>query len=210
MTHHIDDKLPELILGELPEEERAAAEAHLAACPRCQRELATQNEAFVALVDDLPPVAPPAAARARLVSAIEGPERFAPFTDRVAEILDISPARAGELLGTLDEPENWGPGPAEGISLYLVPGGPAPRLLPRHRHHGDEYNLVLEGAYRHVGLEGGKVIGRGDEAFMTAGSEHDLLGLEGPVCIGVVAVHGGLTFLEEPAEGGGRKAAEER
>ena len=74
-VRHPQDDLPGLLLGELPPATAVAVDKHLAACDPCRRDLAAVATASSALQDlsrlllveaaELPPLAPPAAGKAR-------------------------------------------------------------------------------------------------------------------------------------------------
>src|SRR6476661_3205732 len=131
---HLDDILPELLLGTVDPPARQVAEQHLAGCEPCRAELA------------------------RVVAEMEGPGRFARFVEKVAAFFGLTRERTLALLESLSDPDAWMPGPVDGLQLMPVETGPAKtgmlaafvRLtpgvrFPRHTHHGYEWNLVLEG-----------------------------------------------------------------
>jgi putative transcriptional regulator len=203
MSGHVDDQLPELVLGTLGPLEQAAVETHLRSCPSCTRASLEARRTLGLLAAELPPIAPPERVRNRLFAVVRGRGRFAPFHDRIADLFDLPAATAEDLLTTLDVPANWIPGPGGGHELYFVPHGPRlagadagfvrlePGLrYPRHRHLGDEITLVLSGGLRE---HGGEVFRPGDRAIRTEGSEHSFEVLaEG--CIFAVVLRGGLDF----------------
>ena len=129
-----------------------------------------------------------AAVRARLFeapSAALAPGLFERFGARFAAIFDVTLERARELLGLVDDPLAWEPGPGPGSWLIHFTAGPslagadtgfvklAPGArFPWHRHHGHEHSLVLLG----VGDDslGGHLV-PGDEPTAGGATEHDFV-----------------------------------
>ncbi|MHA7634346.1 cupin domain-containing protein [Corallococcus sp. M7] len=207
---HLDDILPEYLLGTLEPARRDAAARHLDGCERCRAEWARLSPAVDALGALVEPVAPPASVLTRLMERMEGPGRFARWTGKVAAFLDVAEARARELLESMAEPANWMPGPVEGVELMPVETGPRREGMmaavvrlqpgaryPRHTHLGREWNLVLEGGFRE---DSGHEVWPGDELEKADGSLHDFTALGGPACV-CVTVLDGVTSFEELADG---------
>jgi anti-sigma-K factor RskA len=71
MDRHDDiaDALEAYVLGQLAEDERRAVDVHLAACASCAREVRELNDVLATLGQTVPPVAPPAALRQRVLAA---------------------------------------------------------------------------------------------------------------------------------------------
>lgn len=150
----------------------------------------------------LPPLAPSTGLRGRLMrSTATG--RLGRFAARVAELLDLGVERAAALLDAVDEPKSFTPGPAAGVTVFHVDGGP--RVLgaitgfvriergqsfPRHRHLGGERVLVVQGAFRDD--VSGEVFRTGDLSRMPAGSEHSLSVLPGPALVYLAVVFDGV------------------
>ncbi len=206
---HLDDILPELLLGTLDPPARQAAERHLASCERCQTEAARLAPALSGLTALVAPVEPPAGVLAQVMGQMEGPGRFARFADKVAAFFDVTREKALAVLESLSEPSAWLPGPTEEIQLLPVETGPAKagmlaafvRLppgvrFPRHTHHGHEWNLVLEGGLRE---DSGAETWPGELLEKEEGSAHDFTALEGPACIAASLIDGVTSFEEEPA-----------
>ena len=107
-AHHPADELQLLLDGQLPAERRAAVEAHLAHCQRCQRELDAVRRVKAAVRENLPEHAVPPDVVARVSAALVaeargGParrHRAAQFRRRGA-IVGLSLAAATALLVVL-------------------------------------------------------------------------------------------------------------
>ncbi len=208
---HLDDILPELLLGTLDLPTRQAAEQHLASCERCRAEASRLLPGVGELAGLVAAEQPPARVLARVMSEMEGPGRFARFADRLAALMDLTRERALEVLESLSQPEAWLPGPTEDILLLPVETGPAKQGMlaafvrlapgarfPLHTHHGHEWNLVLEGGLR----EGsGRETWPGEVMEMPEGSSHDFVALEGMACIAAAIIDGVTSFDEELAAG---------
>lgn len=129
-----------------------------------------------------------ASVRARLFDAPASalaPGLFERFGARFAAIFDVTLERAKELLGLVDDPLAWEPGPGPGSWLVHFQGGPAVAgadtgfvklapgaRFPWHRHHGHEHSLILAG----IGddsLRGHLV--PGDEPTADGATEHDFV-----------------------------------
>ncbi|RZA23124.1 MAG: transcriptional regulator, partial [Lysobacteraceae bacterium] len=121
---HLDDILPEWLLGTLEPARRDAAARHLEGCERCRAELARLTPAVDALGALVEPASPPASVLTRLMERMEGPGRFARWTGKVAAFLDVAEARARELLESMAEPAHCVAGHHRGRRL---PGQPLHR-----------------------------------------------------------------------------------
>lgn len=155
--------------------------AVIAADPAAAGEAEALAQAAAALAELLPPVAPGAHVRARLLAAVGGGplERFAA---RFAAMYDLAIERAREILGWVDDPRPWNQ-PFPGMQFAVFRGGPAHvgadcgllrvapgAAFPWHAHTSEETSLFLAGAGRD---HAGALYVAGDELVLPAGSAHD-------------------------------------
>jgi putative transcriptional regulator len=201
---HLDDMLPELLLGTVEPSARQAAERHLAECERCRAELARLSPGVEGLAALVVPVEPPPGVLARVVAEMEAPGRFGRFAEKVAALFDLTRERTLAVLESLSDADAWLQGPVEGIQLMPVEAGPAKsgmmaafvRLspgvrFPRHTHHGHEWNLVLEGGFRE---DSGHEVWPGELLEKASGSAHDFVAIDGPACIAAALIDGVTSF----------------
>ena len=217
MSYHIDEWIPDLVLGTLDDARRDEVELHLERCARCSGELADATAALSDMALPLPPVRPHPSVFTDLLTSIAagepGPQgataadRFGELIDRVAELFDLGRERVRALLDLVDEPAAWRPGKVPGISLLDFRGGAAlvgadagfVRLapgvtFPYHRHVGGEAVLVLEGSF--VG-DDGVVTRRGEGLRFEAETRHAFTARpEG--CLFAVVIWEGLDFTASP------------
>ena len=193
---HVDEQLPDYALGSLELSGRDAVVAHLATCPRCAGRLQAFTEALSALSTSLPEEPPDPAVTARILGAASGLDRFEHFIPTAAALLDLTEEAVRVLLRSVDDAAQDQPGPAEGITVRSLPGGPrlqgAQRLLvkiapgsvfPEHGHAGDERVFVIQGGFRY---DDGREIWRGDVSDEDESMTHSLTALPGPACLALV------------------------
>ncbi|HLL01701.1 MAG TPA: cupin domain-containing protein [Myxococcaceae bacterium] len=201
---HLDDMLPELLLGTLGVAAQQAAERHLSGCERCQAEVARLSPPAEGLLGLVATEPPPAGVLERVVGQMEAPGRFARFAEPLAQLLDIRRERVLQVLESLSDPGAWLPGPTDEIQLVPVETGPAKegmlaafvrvpagQRFPRHTHHGREWNLVLEGGFRE---DSGREVWPGELLEKEDGSAHEFSALEGPACIAASIIEGVTSF----------------
>ena len=178
----IRELLPLHALDALEGDEAAAVERAVAADPALAGELAALRDAAAdALLDSLPPLAPPPDLERRLLASV-GAGRYERFAARFGEIVDLAIDPIRELLGLLERP--WPAPEAPGVSLHHFQGGPAcatadcglvriepGSTFPWHTHRGPEHTLVLSGTLRDVD---GTLYGPGAELIYAHGSSHEL------------------------------------
>lgn len=150
--------------------------------------------------------------RARLFdepSSALAPGLFERFGARFAAIFDVTLERARELLGLVDDPLAWEPGPGPGSWLIHFQGGPAVAgadagfvklapggRFPWHRHHGHEHSLILCG----IGDDslGGRLV-PGDEPTADGATEHDFIAASDEPYLFAVRVWGVDFTVPRPA-----------
>lgn len=196
---HVDDILPDLLLGTLEAPARLHAEQHLGSCARCRDEAARLSPALGGLAAMVTPLEPPPGVLPQLMARMEGPGRFARFADKVAAFFDLGREKALALLESLSQPGVWLPYKEPGVEFVPVEAGPGragvltafARLAPetRFHHHGHptrEWTFVLEGGLRE---DSGLQVWPGEVLEKAPGSEHELIALPGLACI--------IAFAEE-------------
>lgn len=214
MSAHVDDALPELVIGTLAEPERTAVAAHIAGCARCADELRATQEALAALAIGLP--APPLARGRELVLDAITPgtpdvRRFARFRRRFARLYDLPEASFDEIVPALADPSRWEPA-LPGVMLFHFTPGPkhagadagfvrfqAGARFPMHRHPGDEYMFLFAGGFRDDAS--GAEAHPGDILYMTEGSSHSFTFFPEEDCLSAVLLYGGPPILLEGFDG---------
>jgi putative transcriptional regulator len=205
MNGHIDGQLAELVFGDLADAERVLVEAHAAACPACGQALDEAVETFASLALTLPPEPPPPSLRRRILDEAGAPRHLG-MLDKLAQLFDVTKARARELLERLDDDGAWGPGPTAGSWVLFTSGG-GPRVAeamigfvkvaasvewPPHKHLGTEYMLVLSGGFRQ---DDGVEVHAGQLHVMREGTAHGFTIFPDEPCIAAAVVFGGIEFL---------------
>jgi len=152
--------------------------------------------ALTLLAEGLEPSAPDSAVRARLLEALRGAERWAPFAGEVARAFGVELGAAREALTRIHDPSAWVPGFWPGSRLLITPKLmqaqtviselPPGIRIPRHRHAGRELTYVLDG----VLVENGSLRhGAGALLEMTGGSEHEVSVPDDSECLVVFSSH---------------------
>jgi hypothetical protein len=206
------DRLADYVLGSLGADEARELDDLLLADAALRDERDAIAETFALLALSVPPVAPSPSARARLLAAVDGPARYAPFVDRLMVMFDLGRARMQELLSLIDVRAAWGPGPVAGVLLIHFDAGPAALAgdagfvrvaagveFPTHRHAGYEHALVLEGSY--VEVETGQIVRAGEVARRDDGTSHTFRALEDltfAVALGEGIEIGGKPLAKKP------------
>jgi putative transcriptional regulator len=204
VSGHIDERIAELVFGDLADAERAVLEAHASGCPRCQRQLDDAVEAFATVALALPPEPPPAQLRARVLAEARAP-RLIGMLAKLAELFDVTKTRARQLLERLDDDRGWDQGPTPGSWIMFTPGG-GPRVegamtgfvkvdpnvaWPPHEHLGTEYMLVLSGGFVQ---DDGVEVHAGQLHVMQKGTVHGFTIFPDEPCIAAAVVFGGIEF----------------
>lgn len=152
-------------------------------------------------------IVPRASLRDAILAAAKVDGRLDRFAALVAELLDVSEARASSLLDGIARPDAWIDGPVPGVSLYHVQGGPKVAgaatgfarmsggvVFPEHEHLGDEVVLVVQGSFED-GVTG-RVHRPGDVVRMPAGSAHDFRARPGPALVYLIVLQTGVKIGE--------------
>lgn len=184
MTGDVRELLPLYALGILESDEAGVVERAIARDASLAAELAAYQQAADALGAALAPVAPSPAVEQRLRASIGG-GRFEAFSARMAQLFDVTRARARELLGLIERPASWIP-QLPGLSLIHFEGGPAAAaadcgfvrlvpgtMFPPHSHLGEEIVTVLCGRIHDVPND--RMVLAGEDYVQAAGTSHHLV-----------------------------------
>jgi putative transcriptional regulator len=158
-------------------------------------------EALVELSQLLPPIAPSADARNRLLVAVSAaPLKYAPFFDRLTAFLDLPLERVKQILADVGDRARWEPSALPGVQLMHFPGGPSvagadvglvriePNYrFPMHRHKGEERLFVVEGGFVDTS---GKKYEPGDIQVMQPDTTHDYTVFPGGLLAALVLYEG--------------------
>jgi len=139
--------------------------------------------------------------RQRILERAAGPERYLPFTPRVAAFFGVSEESAHKSLVALTHGA-FTPLPLPGFRRRRAPVGcPLPDAMflrldagtccPRHRHLGRERLLVLEGAFVEAD---GTLHGPGDLTEQPALSTHSFRVTDRGPCVCAYSIEHGVEF----------------
>jgi anti-sigma factor ChrR (cupin superfamily) len=205
---HLAELLPEYAAGILPAALEVEVRDHLVDCRACSAELRGLEEVLTQLSLALPAPPPPPALRTRILDAALLGGRFDRFLGRVAALLDVTAARARELLALIDHAGVWRPGPAATSVIHLAAGARvaeancgfvlvrAGAAFPEHRHLGSEHVLVLQGGFVD---DTGRRFRPGDEDIATAGSSHAFTAEPGVDLVFLLVLEIGIEIAGGPA-----------
>jgi hypothetical protein len=200
----VRDLLPLYALGLLEASEAVIVERALATDPALVAELATYQDAALAVVA---PVAPPPMVKARLLASVGGGP-FEKFTSRMTTLFDVTVERAREILGLMERPASW-IAEMPGIEIVHFDGGPAcaaadcglirlapGSTFPQHSHLGEEVSVILSGQLQD---DTGKLFNPGDDMVQAEGSEHHLTVVGDEPCIFAARAMNGIAIAGAPA-----------
>jgi putative transcriptional regulator len=176
--------------------------SHLAFCAQCRDCIAGGEMIGGSLLEELPPEALDAGARAQVLARIDGPAPApAPVRPRLP-VDSLIPAPLADYLARGFDAIAWrlvAPGLRQfelvphdlmdGANLRMLRIAPG-KSLPRHGHSGTELTLVLRGAYSD---ELGR-FGRGDVAETDDDIVHQPISEREAECICLIATEGPLKF----------------
>lgn len=204
-------ELTEYALGLCEPEVAQAIEARLRRDPALAAELDLLRENLFGepgLALETPIVEPSASARERLMAAVQGADRFAPFAQRMAQLFGLSVEAVAELLRGLDTCV-WTPTAAPGVSFVHFQAGPAlteadtgfvrfeaGAEFPHHRHEGPELTFILEGV---LYFSTGETLRPGDEIVLGLEHRHSVRAGDVPVVYATYH-HGFQVEAEGPTE----------
>jgi len=196
--HPSGETLAAFASGQLDEARALVVASHVALCPECRASLRRLEDFGGALLAGTDPAAMAGDALARSLAALDASPVAAP-----SESLVTPPPRSDGLPAPLAAydlgPWRWiGRGVElrkvdvvsdEGLRVFMLRAQPGTRL-PRHRHKGDEWTSVFEGAFRH---QHGR-FGPGDFDEADESVEHHPTVEAGVPCICLVALDKGIAF----------------
>jgi len=201
----VRDLLPLYALGALEADLAQRVERALASDPQLADELASIEDAALALVA---PITPSPDVHARLLSSI-GAGPFERFAAQMARLYDVTTDRSRELLGLIARKASWETA-LPGVHLVHFDGGPAcaaadcgfvqldpGTAFPQHKHLGEEVSLILAGRVRDRTT--GRVYGPGDEIVEPEDADHDVLCEGDEACIYAARVMNGISIAGAPA-----------
>jgi putative transcriptional regulator len=205
MSHLDDDQLLDLALGAEPTERRERAVAHVEQCAECRCALLELEELWSRFASALPSCEPDTTVRARILAEIEGAQRYAPFTARLASLFALDAERAAALLVRAADPACYQPLPLAGLALATAESGAllgearawflraaAGARYPLHEHRGEERVLVLEGCFRD---DTGHEAHAGDLEISEAGTAHAFVVLDGAPCVSAIVTTGPIRIV---------------
>lgn len=166
----------------------------------------TDDAVWQMLVDSVDPVQPSATLRQKVMAAIDGTERFAPFMDRLGHLFQLGQERIREIFSWVDGVEHWLRAPWQtcdlmhiecaladagaDVGLVRVQAGTA---FPFHKHQGTERVLILQGTMID---DDGSIYQAGDTPVCQAASSHTFKAGDDEDLIYAVVVDGGVLFIE--------------
>lgn len=147
--------------------------------------------AFTALAQSLEPIEPDAEVRARLLSALRGPERFTPFAAEIARAFGLTTDAALAALRATDDAGAWHIGDERGgawlsthelrTAKVVIARLPSKTTIARHSHSERELTFVLDGVLIE---DGWRRCGPGSLIDPAIGSEHEVVvGSDGPCTV---------------------------
>lgn len=146
------------------------------------------------LAETLPPAAPAAPLRARLIAQLRGSERCLVHAPNVAQRFGLTLEDSQDALRKVADDSAWRPGIWPGSRLLTTPSLmaqsaiiaelPAGFRIPHHRHDLRELTYVLDGELR----DDNAVHGSGAFLEKAAGSEHEVAVLEHSPCLVVFSL----------------------
>lgn len=196
LAHHPSEAvIAEYAAGTLADGPSLVVSAHLERCGRCRAQLSMFEAVGGVLIEDLSPVEMQDDALARALAKIERPSspRTPPSPCAGPDGLALPAALAHRRVGPrrFVAPGTWiAPvlsNHPDGWRTYLL-RAPAGVTVPHHGHHGAEFTVVLQGAFRD---ETGRY-GVGDFAETDVDVEHHPTAEREDACVCLISGFGGI------------------
>lgn len=196
--HPSEETLAAFAAGQLDEARALVVATHISLCAECRASLHRLEDVGGALLAEAAPAAMAGDALSRTLAALDAPTRVeaAPQPAAARRRVDGLPAPLGAYdlgpwrrIGRGVEWRSVDVAPDAGPRVFMLRAQPGTRL-PRHRHKGDEWTCVFEGAFRH---EHGR-FGPGDFDEADESVEHHPTVEAGVPCICLVALDKGIAF----------------
>ena len=195
-TDHLDDVLPDLVLGRAF---TVAEQSHAADCARCADRFTQLRKRVTTSVRMAESVTSLASLLAHMLAELEVTGDLQHFAPEVAALLDLPDDAAWTLLEAVEDPSaRWEPGPSADIEVLPLRSGSrwrgtrcvairarAGARHPTHTHLGHEHQIVVQGAFRD---DHGTEVWRGERHFDAQGTTHEVTALPGPDCIVIARI----------------------
>ncbi len=202
-------KLTEYLLGILDDPEHEQIERELASSPEHRQMLVQVEKLLGKVAQSIEPVAPSDQLRERLLTSLETPVPFEGFIDRLKTLFDLSYDKILKQLKAVSAfPQlPWEPSGLPGVHFLHFAGGPraatadcglvyveAKQTYPKHKHHGEDWELILQGCIRE---NDGKVYSPGDLIYKAAGSSHSFQVVGDEALVFAVVLHEGFELVSD-------------
>jgi putative transcriptional regulator len=195
ISHHpTGETLAAFAAGQLDEARALVVATHIALCAECRESLHRFEAVGGAMLAEAAPAAMADGALARTLGVLD-----APPPAEVPQPPPANPALPAPLgayglgpwrrIGRGIEWRSVDVAPEGGVRVFMLRAQPGTRL-PRHRHKGDEWTCVFEGAFRH---QHGRY-GPGDFDEADESVEHHPTVEAGVPCICLVALDRGIAL----------------
>lgn len=196
ISHHpSDETLARFASGALDEARSLVVATHLSLCSNCRKTVALVEEVGGAMLDAVEPEAMEPGALPKLLARIGAPDaaetRAAPLSADMPLPAPLGAYAMGpwRWIGHGIELRSVDVATDPDMRVFMLRARPGTRL-PRHRHKGDEWTCVFQGAFRHdLGRFGPGDFDEADEAV-----EHHPTVDDGEPCICLVALERGIVF----------------
>lgn len=204
IVHHLeDDILLDYATGTLAEGWSIAVATHLALCPDCRERYYMMEQTGGALLDTLAPDAASPDSWTAIKARLQNQANVSPAAEKPAVLRDgaqpVLPEPLRSYVGSDVDGIAWKTLP--GASQFVIPTGdgetmvrllriPAGKPVPEHTHRGQEFTLVLSGAFS----DGEDVFRRGDIEVADASLMHTPVATPDADCICLAVTDAPLKF----------------